>query len=795
MDDVRIPSNIVPLPLEKRDGRVPRHGYASIRPATRWQDALICGNGTVEVKIFGDPGHEILLFRHEGMLEPELPPGRKHPPKPPEIAWALPRVREFLLRGEYGKANDFAFDAIRKAGYPDRVGNNRRCEGFALILDMETEGKARDYLRSVDFRTGEAVVSFEDGHGRWVRRTMVSRPAQAAVSHIQVPDGYDGALTLRIVKPSEAVPDGTEENSSRRPVNDPGMEYRFEYRSDGIIVEGRSNVESIPDAGFRAVIRVVTGSEVGTEAGRLLIRGGREITILTTVEWRIDYVRTASETAAKLEALLGRAGTDYLRLLEDHANRQSELFDRASLELASGRDLLLSTEELLVQEHLSEGFSPALVEKVFDMGRYFLLYSHGSVPYVWGHVNINVNLQVASGVQTALPEMMEVYFAWIESLLDEWRENARSIFGFRGLLSSVHPDGLNGVLFHMTPMSPHHYWVAGAGWCYQPFWEHYQVTGDIDFARKRIFPALREIAMFFQDYLTLRDSAGRYVFAPSYSPENWPGNLDQSRCVVINSVMDISVCREVLTHLLELCDTLGIDEPEIPRWKEILDGMPLYLTDDLGALKEWAWPDLPERFDHRHLSHLYGVWPGDEIREDIDPDLARAALLANRKRAQGNASIHGIMHRALAAARLRDPFLAGRNLKQVLDQGYLNPGSMMTNHNPYRIYCPDACGSLPVLLVEMLLYSRPGIIELLPAVPAGLGRGVLRGIRARTRVIVEELRWDLTSGSVEIELLSLADQRLEIRPPAGWNMETVDVELASGERWERRFRIGLRGRT
>ena len=110
------------------------------------------------------------------------------------------------------------------------------------------------------------------------------------------------------------------------------------------------------------------------------------------------------------------------------------------------------------------------------------------------------------------------------------------------------------------------------------------------------------------------------------------------------------------------------------------------------------------------------------------------------------------MHRALVAARLRDPFLAGRNHKQVLDQGYLDPGSMMTNHNPYRAYCPDACGSLPVPLVEELVYSRQGIIE----------------------------------------LLSLADHRLEIRPPAGWSRETADVELRSGRRWKRRFTIGIR---
>ena len=234
----------------------------------------------------------------------------------------------------------------------------------------------------------------------------------------------------------------------------------------------------------------------------------QEIIIATSLGWRENMTGSGQEEIRRRNDGMS---LDYHRLLAEHTSWQSALMERTTVELGSDDDHLLTTEEMLVQEHLDEGFFPALVEKIFDMGRYFLLYSHGKVPYVWGHVNVNVNLQVASGVQTALPEMMETYFSWIESLHDNWRKNARDIFGFRGFLSSVHPDGLNGVLFHMTPSSPHHYWIAGAGWCYQPFWEYYQTTGDSDFAENRLLPALREIARFFDDYLSLRDEKGRYI--------------------------------------------------------------------------------------------------------------------------------------------------------------------------------------------------------------------------------------------------------------------------------------------
>jgi alpha-L-fucosidase 2 len=771
---------------------MPPHGYASLRPARRYQDALIGGNGTIETKTFGDPRNEKVIFRHEGMLEPEFPEGWHHPPEPPNIAGALEKVRELLLSGQYKQANDYAFDAIRASGYPDRIGNNARHEGFVFEIGIEGKTQMTDYLRSVDFRTGESVVSWSDRYGSWERRSIVSRPAGASIQRIKIPKNYSGSVTFSVGKTLEPGFDGTDDYASRRSLYVPTVDFHCSYGKGEITIEAEYTVEAMKGAGYCGLILIDAGdgkSFAGEEC--LRIEGASDIVLITGLDWRFDYTASVlDELRNHLAELAGR----YDDFLDEQRAWQAPIFDRVSLDLASESDRLLTSEELLVEEHLSEGFSPGLVEKVFDMGRYFLLYSHGKTPYIWGHVNINVNLQVASGVQTALPEMMEVYFSWIESLREDWRKNAQNIFGFRGLLSAVHPDGLNGILFHMTPRSPHHYWIAGAGWCYQPFWEYYQTTGDLEFARHRVFPALREIALFFDDYLTLENEKGNYIFAPSYSPENWPGNLDTTQCVVINSVMDISVCREVLEHLLELCEVLGIEDPDMPRWVGILERMPDYLTDDLGALKEWAWPELPERFDHRHLSHLYGVWPGDEIREDINADIARAALLANRKRAQGNASIHGLMHRALTAARLRDSFLAGSNLKQILDQGYLNTGSMMTNHNPYRTYCPDACGSLPVLLIEMIVYSRPGIIELLPALPAGLPQGSLQGIRSRTRAVLETLSWqtgrDGSSGTVHISLRSLIDQSIEVRPPAESALAPMTIELQTEERWEESFSWG-----
>jgi hypothetical protein len=225
--------------------------------------------------------------------------------------------------------------------------------------------------------------------------------------------------------------------------------------------------------------------------------------------------------------------------------------------------------------------------------------------------------------------------------------------------------------------------------------------------------------------------------------------------------MDISVCREVFTHLIEAAETLGEDTESIPRWKAILARLPPYLSDTDGSLKEWAWPTLAENQDHRHVSHLYGAWPGDEFTPDGAPELARAALLAARKRAQGNASAHGILHRGLAAARLKDPYLVNFDLKQLLDQGYVNP-ALTTMHNPYAIPSPDPQGGLPTLIMEMLVYSRPGVIGLLPAQPDSLSQGELKGVLCRTQARIDDLTWNLKTGKVDVTISSRVDQTIAL---------------------------------
>ena len=164
------------------------------------------------------------------------------------------------------------------------------------------------------------------------------------------------------------------------------------------------------------------------------------------------------------------------------------------------------------------------------------------------------------------------------------------------------------------------------------FWDYYLVTGDLEFLRNRVVPAYKELAQFYEDFLTVTDKDGNYIFVPSISPEHLPRRTDPSGPVLINATMDISVCREVLTNLIQASEILGSDSGDISKWKAMLDKMPPYLVETDGTLKEWAWPTLEEHYSHRHVSHLYGVWPGSEIEPDGTPELACSAVIANRRR-------------------------------------------------------------------------------------------------------------------------------------------------------------------
>ncbi|MGW6602090.1 RICIN domain-containing protein [Streptomyces sp. NPDC055036] len=215
------------------------------------------------------------------------------------------------------------------------------------------------------------------------------------------------------------------------------------------------------------------------------------------------------------------------------------------------------------------------------------------------------------------------------------------------------------------------------------------------------------------------------------------------------------------------------------RWTALLAKLPDYTVNGDGALAEWSWPGLNDRYNHRHVQHLYGAWPLHEINPEQKPDLVFAARKALRLRGDENYSAHGSLHRALAWSRLKDGAGVYDNIRKVLAHNMVWR-SLVTSHNPdLHIYNCDAANALPAVIAESLVCTRPGLLEILPALPDQLARGTIRGVRGRNRVLVESLTWDTAARTATVTLVSDIAQTLDFVCRRGITSLTTAAPVAA----------------
>jgi hypothetical protein len=786
-------------------------------PGSSASNSLLSGNGKIWVEVFGDPFAEKIVFQQEKLLQP----WKSRPMEAPNIASVLPEVRRLMLAGEYDKGLRLSLDAAEKTDTKPGTGNLGSHPAFEMRIDVPGRDKVENYLRTTDFESGEVKVRWTDRQGEWERRIFVSRPDNAVVQLLSAPAGAALNATLRLDTsmilsrprnsggggdgPQRYSQRGTQTGVTHSAGGADQIQFTRNFDPSHLILRGAYVVDH-GNPGYASVTRIVAnGGEVHMDNDALMLQSVRSLTLITRAE---AYSDLKDQDVADLKAAVDAIPADYQTLMNRHRPGQAGAIDRVSLDVGGSPLHAMSGEELLSDQKTRLGYNPALLENMLDMGRYWLYLRSGDYPPMWGHVNINVNLQISGAVLGDLPETIRACAHWLDELLPDAKTNARNIFGTRGALFAIHPTVEGGPLTHFDYTWPHHYWISAGGWMYSPLWDYYLATGDQEFLRKEILPGLKELALFYEDFLAEKDANGNYIFVPSYSPENWPSNTQNSPAV-INAAMDIAVCHEVLTHLISAAEILGVDGDAIPRWKAILAKLPPYLLDTDGALKEWAWPTIEEgeSNSHRHVSHLYAVWPTDEITPDTTPELARAALIADRKRGEGGEAAHGLLHRTLAGARLKDQYLANFGLKHLLEEGYVN-GNLTTMHNPYQFPSPDPQGGIPTIIMEMLAYSRPGVIEVLPALSPLLVKGSINGMLARTFARFDKLAWDMEARTVDLTVTSFKKQDITliarhgiegISAPAGVlaaqpqsGSATCDLHLPEGKAVELHLQLGQR---
>jgi alpha-L-fucosidase 2 len=761
------------LPLRK-------HQMALSAPASQWEHAMPTGNGQVGALVFGEIQRETVILTHDALWL------RTEKPVLPDVSKHLPEVRRLLAAGQYDEAAKFFTGKITENYAYNRPDPFH--PAFNITVGTDLAGSPQNPRRTVDFETGEVTVTWTQEGVDYERRLFVSRTDDVVVMRVRA--SKPGVLNCRLgllplgLERNE-LGDGRNARVPRFPENKykPKIGYTevpitFNLSADSQILALRAEYDT-------GGPRRMTGGEYGGLA-RVMVKGGTcTAADLQVAAQAADevllvcklYANERSRAATpRIASDLQKLPADYEALLQRHTAVHRDLFRRSRLDLgAEERFRVMNNEELIAAVKQGRGLT-AMFERLHDFGRYALICSSrpGSMPPnlqgiwngeygpIWAsdyHNDINIQMAYFQALPGNMAEITLPYFHHYNSLVEDFRANARNIYGCRGILAPI-AHSTHGLIYN-----PFASWTAGAGWLAELYYDYWLFTGDRDFLQRRAVPFMKEVALFYEDFL-FEGEDGKYVFSPSFSPENYSGNSPSRSSWLINATMDITVARELLHNLCTACELLGIEREGVKRWRAMLAKLPEYMINQDGALKEWTHPAIADQYNHRHMSHLHGLFPGYEFNPESRPDLMPAIRVALDKRMATPGTEPSWTFPLLACnyARLEDGAGALQALQRLIRE-YLWPNLFMLHEKRRPVLQFDATSGLTAAVQEMLVFSTPDMIRLLPALPGDWPAGGIEGVQTRAGVEVS-LQWDKKLRQIDARFLSRTARQVTVKLPA-----------------------------
>lgn len=746
-------------------------------PATVWNDTTPLGNGRLGASVYGAVYDDRILINHEALYNWRAPDKEM-----PDVSHALAKVRALMDEGKYKEANTYYTNLLKDKDYS--LGKAKFHPMMDLHLVCTGDDAPQNYSRVLDMENGVCTVSYTEGGKKCSRTIFASQDNGCVVVRIEKEKTFDLTLSL--------------ENHDLVDYPDREIYHTFtSYASDRYLFAECTTLGKLHYSGIVKVAdtdgEIFNGEEEHARNidmdGSARLSNFIKIKNATYVTLLLDAENEFTPFEEMKNTLDARDTEDFDSMLRVHKSLFSSLFGRTKITIASD-DENLSNERLLMDSY-SGVVDNRLIQKMADYGRYLLISSsygcelpanlqglwNGDYSPAWACTYFNnENIQMAywqaytGGMADAVLPLFNLY----DKFKHDYRENAKKLYGCRGLLLPLFMDNTNGKKENTQPHVI--YWTGSSAWISAIYYDYYLFTGDKTFLAERAYPFMKEACLFYEDFM-VEDERGYLKSYPSNSPENRAnGDFEGAGelSVSINATMDFALLKELLTNLISASAELDIDDEKRAQWQKMLAKIPPYEINEDGAMREWLHPDFKDNYHHRHQSHIYPLFPGFEVTEQKNKELFDAMRVAVEKRlciGLKEQTGWSFSHMANIFARLGN----GEKAKECLDlllrfctgtnlytyhNDWRNMGVtlryMHAGHAPFQI---DANMGFTSAVYEMLLYSDTEMIKLLPAIPNAWKSGSVEGINARGGYI---LSYDWNESELNVKIIATRSGKINL---------------------------------